>query len=82
MHHERDGLHLNGRRGLKASCSDVLNDPGIQLVLLLKLLERAERVWDVSAMHVNPVLMPDLIELRRSDQTRLLTRKSEHTEKQ
>lgn len=69
MHHQRDGLHLDGRRGLKARCSDVLNDPGIQLIFPPKLFERAERVWDVGAMHVNPVLMPDLIELKHSDKT-------------
>lgn len=94
VHHQRDGLHLNGRGGLKASCSDVLNYPQIQLIFLLKLFERAERVWDVSAMHVNPVLMPDLIELKHSDKTSvsvsntevalkrlLLTRKSQHTDR-
>lgn len=68
VHHQRDGLHLNGRGGLKSSCFDVLDDPGIQLVLLLKLFECAERVRDVGAVHINPVLMPDLIELKRSDE--------------
>lgn len=67
MHHQRDGLHLDGRGGLIASCPDVLNDPGVQLVFPLKLFERAEGVRDVGAVHVDPVLMPDLIELKRSD---------------
>lgn len=69
VHHQRDGLHLNGRRGLKSSRFDVLNDPGIQLILLLKLFERTERVRDVCTVHVNPVLMSDLIELKHSEET-------------
>lgn len=64
VHHQRDSLHLNGRGSLKASRFDVLNDPGIQLVLLLKRLERAQRVRDVGAVHIDPVLMPDLVELK------------------
>uniref|UniRef100_A0A0E9UPC2 Uncharacterized protein n=1 Tax=Anguilla anguilla TaxID=7936 RepID=A0A0E9UPC2_ANGAN len=39
MQHEGNGLHLDGRRGLEPSCSDVLDDPWVQLVLLLELLE-------------------------------------------
>lgn len=65
MQHEGDGLHLDGRGGLEAGRPDVLDDPRVQPVLLLELLKGRRRVRDVCAVDVDPVLVPDTIDLGR-----------------
>ncbi len=64
MHHERDGLHLYGCGGLETRCLDVLNDSWVQIILLLQLFKSGNRIWNVSSVHVNPVLVPYSIHLK------------------
>lgn len=63
MHHERNRLHLHCSWGVQPGFLQVLEDPWVESILILQLLERAHRVWDVAAMHVYTVLCPNTIHL-------------------
>lgn len=64
MHHERYRLHLYWRRRVEPCVFEVLKDARDETILGLELLKRAQRVWNVAAVHVYTVLRANAIDLK------------------
>lgn len=63
MHHERYCLHLYWCRGIQPSIFEILEDAGIETILRLQLLKRANRVRYITAVHVDTVLRAHAVHL-------------------
>ncbi|KPP61224.1 hypothetical protein Z043_120706, partial [Scleropages formosus] len=59
-----DGLHLDGSGSLEPSCTEVLDDSWVELVLLLEFFKGVDWIRDVCTMNIDPVLVPNPVHLQ------------------
>lgn len=69
MEHDGNRLHLDRRRDAEAGGLDVLHDLRVDLVLLLKLIKRGNRVREVRSLNADLVPVSEAVYLTGERQT-------------